>query len=47
MPRSTGQETPRPPTIPACGGCGKQRVLYAGYCSGCIEDEEREENGRG
>ena len=39
--------TPRPRTIPVCGGCGKQRVLYGGYCSGCLAKDEREEKDRG
>lgn len=31
----------RPATIPVCGRCGKQRVLYAGVCGPC-GDAERE-----
>lgn len=30
-------------TIPVCGRCGKQRVLYSGVCGPC-GDAEREEN---
>jgi len=34
---------PAPPTIPFCGVCGKQRVLYGGLCSTCLAADERDE----
>lgn len=41
-----GQHTYRASTIPVCGRCGRQRVLYGGVCSRCLDAEDREENGR-
>ena len=43
MPKPQPATDLRPPTIPVCGGCGKQRVLYGGLCSGCVAKGEREE----
>jgi molybdenum cofactor biosynthesis enzyme MoaA len=35
--------TTRPvPTIPRCGGCNRQRVLYGGLCQTCVAADERE-----
>jgi hypothetical protein len=44
MTARTQQPTQRPPTIPFCGLCGKQRVLYGGLCSGCLAKDEEEES---
>ena len=30
-------------TIPRCPRCGKQRILYGGVCSRCLDAEERED----
>lgn len=34
------------PTIPACGRCGRKRVLYMGICDSCTAAEEREAGDR-
>lgn len=44
-PRPTAPK-PRPRTIPVCGRCGKQRVLFQGYCDPCTAAEEREKEAR-
>lgn len=39
----TAPKTPPRPvaTIPRCGGCGKQRVLFGGLCQTCVAADER------
>lgn len=41
-----GQHLYRAGTIPVCGRCGRQRVLYGGVCGAC-GDIEAQEDGRG
>lgn len=45
--RHDAQRVLNVPTIPRCGRCSKQRVLYSGICHSCTAAEEREEAGRG